>query len=84
MVLGLLLIFCPALALQWALAPSLAGIWAAKAALNVWRLVGALWLVYGRFLPRFAADGSGGAGGVGSGGGAQGSGGGGSGGGEEA
>lgn len=58
MLLGLLLVFCPALALQQWLAPSLARIWAAKAALNVWRLAGALYLVYCRFLPGFASSGA--------------------------
>lgn len=56
MVLGLLLIFCPALALALWLWPGLAAIWLAKAALNVWRLGGALLLVYGRFLPSFGEE----------------------------
>lgn len=56
MALGFLLVFAPALALQAWLHPSLAGIWLAKAALNVWRLGGAAYLIYWRFLPRFGLE----------------------------
>jgi Na+-driven multidrug efflux pump len=56
MCLGFAALFCPLLALGGWLRPSLAAIWAAKAALNVWRLAGAAYLIYWRFLPRFGDD----------------------------
>lgn len=56
MALGFVLVFLPALALEAFFFPSLANIWLAKAALNVWRLAGAAHLIYWRFLPRFGLD----------------------------
>ncbi|PRW58447.1 MATE efflux family [Chlorella sorokiniana] len=56
MALGFALVFLPALALEAFTFPSLANIWLAKAALNVWRLAGAAHLIYWRFLPRFGLD----------------------------
>lgn len=56
MALGFALVFLPALAIEAFVAPSLANIWLAKAALNVWRLAGAAHLIYWRFLPRFGLD----------------------------
>lgn len=56
MALGFALVFLPALALEAFVYPSLANIWLAKAALNVWRLGGAAHLIYWRFLPRFGLD----------------------------
>jgi len=57
MVLGFLVIFCPLLALGGWLSPGLVAIWLAKAALNVWRLAGAAYLIYWLFLPRFGCTG---------------------------
>lgn len=60
MALGFALVFCPALAAAaWAAPPGtgLAAIWLAKGALNVWRLGGAAYLIYWRFLPRFGQGG---------------------------
>ncbi len=56
MALGFALVFLPALALEAFAFPSLANIWLAKAALNVWRLAGAAHLIYWRFLPRFGLE----------------------------
>lgn len=53
---GFLALFCPLLALKvWAL-PGLAAIWLAKAALNVWRLGGAMYLIFWLFMPRFGQE----------------------------
>ncbi|KAI3438708.1 hypothetical protein D9Q98_001128 [Chlorella vulgaris] len=48
---GGLLVFLPLLAASVWWVPSLASIWLAKAALNVWRLAGAAYLLFWRFLP---------------------------------
>lgn len=61
MALGFAVVFCPALAAAaWAAPPGrgLAAIWLAKGALNVWRLGGAVYLIYWRFLPRFGQGGA--------------------------
>lgn len=56
MALGFALVWCPALALEWLAFPGLAQIWLAKAAYNVWRLGGAAYLIYWRYLPRLGAQ----------------------------
>ncbi|KAL4458299.1 hypothetical protein ABPG75_013164 [Micractinium tetrahymenae] len=56
MVLGFLLLFCPLLAAEAWLFPCLAAIWLAKAALNVWRLGGAMYLIFWLFMPRFGEE----------------------------
>ena len=53
MVLGFFLVFCPLLGLEALLYPGLAAIWGAKAALNVWRVAGAAYLIHRRYLPQF-------------------------------
>ena len=59
MCLGFTLLFCPLLALGMWRQPGLAAIWLAKAALNVWRLAGAAYLVFRCFLPQFGQDAAG-------------------------
>lgn len=56
MVSGFLALFCPLLALEVWAAPGLAAIWLAKAALNVWRLGGAMYLIFWLFMPRFGEE----------------------------
>lgn len=56
MVSGFAIIFCPLLALEAYLAPSVAAIWLVKAALNVWRLAGGVYLIYWLFMPQFGED----------------------------
>lgn len=53
MCLGFAAVFCPLLALEVWVAPSLALIWLAKAALNVWRLAAAGHLIFVVYLPHF-------------------------------
>jgi Na+-driven multidrug efflux pump len=52
---GFALVFCPVLALQL-VAPGLTLIWAAKAAYNVWRLGGAIFLIHYLFMQEFDAQ----------------------------
>ena len=53
MVGGFLLVFCPLLGLEALLFPGLAAVWGTKAALNVWRVAGAAYLIHWRYLPQF-------------------------------
>lgn len=53
---GFLAVFCPLLALEVWACPGLAAIWLAKAALNVWRLGGAMYLIFWLFMPHFGQE----------------------------
>lgn len=53
MILGFLIIFCPIWAGQLAISHSLAGVWAAKSAMNIWRVGGAAYLIHWIFMSEF-------------------------------
>ncbi len=57
MLLGLCLVYCPLLLLQLLHIRQLWGVWLAMAAVNLWRLCGAAWLIHCKFVREFDRSG---------------------------